>query len=92
MAASNAGFTVSTEHGGIALRLRCSGLVFDLVADPDSRTVAFTPAKSGATAHYRLDANRGGEWVSVTDGHLLLEALARELCYPGHHLRGFPSF
>jgi hypothetical protein len=92
VAAANAGFSAAREAraGGDALRLRCGAASFDVVADTASRTVSFVAAKSGAQATYALGTGaRAGEWVCTRDGHLLVEALARELVY---HCKAFPDF
>jgi len=92
VAAANANFSAAREAraGGDALRLRCGAASFDVVADAASRTVSFVAAKSGAQATYALGTGaRAGEWVCTRDGHLLVEALARELVY---HCKAFPDF
>ena len=87
VAAANDGFTVSRSASGVSLRARGGSPAFDVTADAAARTVSFCAPKTGQRYAYAYDAVRG--WVCTTDGHLLLEMLARELVY---HCKGFPDF
>jgi frataxin-like iron-binding protein CyaY len=88
MKASNAGLEIVQEPGILRITT-ADGKVFSFSIDEPSRTLTFVTAKTGQQYTYKHDVTKAGTWVSVTDGHQLVELLARELVY---FCKGYPEF
>ena len=85
MRSCNEGFVVTRNSSELILTTADSKN-FVISIDVDTQTVTFTAVKSGQPYAYK---HSNGLWISVKDGHFLLEHLARELVY---HCKGFPTF